>query len=373
MSDTAPDFDRLSGDLCTAVLSGDSAASALARAALVGALDSAGPGEKIALPGTVVPPGGLPKKADVYVISDDAGQNVYVGLALDVHHRFHNHDYGHLTPNNRCRSRHIIASGECVIRLLGVADGIAGRTELEQCLSLAEITTYVALRRAGYGVVNAAFTLGRVGESSGSSVVLCDHETGEYVFCETLDAANKFADTTALPAVVHHYQRTAVGYAARWATPDEVEAFDGLELTNGVLRGDTVQGIIGALPSRVDWDGSGRNAQFTWVAGPLSAHDIEQLNKYSRARYRSDIPTSEFRGVSWESRSQGWQTRAKTGHGSKDLWQTRRRAWTTDLDAAIFREEKIIENGWQAFNTGAYASNSARINELLGVERFAGW
>ena len=373
MKSEAPDFSRLSADLCNAVLSGDSAASAVARAALVGALESAGPGEQVALPGAVVLPHELPRTPDVYVISSADGRSVYVGLALDVHHRFHNRDYGHLTPNNRCRSRHVMATGQHEIRLLGVADGVTGRPELEKCLSLAEITTYVSLRRAGFGVVNATFTLGRVGESSGSSVVLCNHETGEYVFCETLDAANKFAGTTALPAVVHGYQRTAVGHAARWATPDESEAFDTHEFDNGIIRGDAVQAVIGGLPSRVDWTGTGRNAQFAWTAGPLSARDIEQLNKYSRARYRSDIPTSEFRGVSWESRSQGWQTRAKTGHGAKDLWQTRRRSWVTDLDAAIFREEKIVENGWQVFNTGAYASNSARINELLGFERCAGW
>lgn len=373
MSDTSPDFFNLSDSLCTAVLSGDSAASAAARASLIGALETAGPGDKIDLPGVVVEPHMLPKEPDVYLISDASDQTVYVGLALDVHHRFHNSDYGHLSPNNRCRSRLIFATGDFNIRLLGVTEGLSGREEVEKRLSLTEITTYVALRRSGFDVVNASFTLGRVGESSGSSVILCNHETGEYIFCETLDAANRFADTTALPAVVHHYQRTAVGFAARWATPDEAEALDGQVLIKGILRGDSVQKLIGGLPSRVEWAGMGRNANFKWVAGPLSVRDIEQLNKYSRARYRSEIPTSEFCGVSWESRSGGWQTRAKTGHGAKDLWQTRRKSWTTDLDAAIFREEKIIENDWQIFNTGAYASNYALINELLGYERFSGW
>ena len=359
-------------ELARAVVDGDSAAAITARASLVEWLQSASVSGAGVLPGEQCGRDDLPQRPDVYLISSGDGSIVYVGLALDVRHRFLNPNYGHLTPMNKCRSRHVVSDPGFEIRVLNLPlDGLSD-DELALSLARSEIGTYVHLVRGGFEVVNSVATLGRVGLSRGSPVVLCDLSTGTYVMCDSLDSAGRFLGTTALPAVVHGYQRTALGHVARWATAHELEAEIPYD-HRGVASGPEVLALVEAVPSGVEWRGKGRNAGFDWIVGPLSADDISKLARFSRARYARDIPRSAFNGVSWESRSGGWQCRAKMGPGSKDLWQTRRKDWVSDVDAAVFREEKIRSEGWEIFNTGRYASNADALNAHFGTARFTPW
>ena len=311
----------------------------------------------------------LPNSPAVYLISSSTSH--YVGLALDVRHRFWNPDYGHLTPANRCRSRHVLEQGDVVVRLLEQPTG--NDDHVRKALSVGEIRAFAELTTAGHVVVNSVATLGRVGESTGAPVVLCDYVAQVYIYCDSLIAAQRFLDSTALPAVVHGYQRTALGHTARWALPHEVDALAESVPSNGVFKGQSVDDAVNSAPSRVEWRGAGRNAGFAWTSGPLTSADCEHLASYQRGRYQQEIPKSAFNGVSWESSRGRWQCRAKTGPGSKDLWQTSRLAWTSDVDAAVYREERIRAEGWESFNTGRYASNAVALNAALGEQRYESW
>lgn len=367
--DALAPFDDIVRTLAVAVVGGDSPAAALGRSALQ---EWIGQSAAVAVPELELPPidpVALPHGPAVYAIS--AGNLHYIGLALDVHHRFWNSDYGHLTPANGCRSRLVFEQGEPVIRLLQQPTGTA--EDVRMALSIGEISTYARFAVSGLKVVNAVSTLGRVGDSLGAPVVLCGYTEHAYVYCDSLIAAQRLLASTALPAVVHGYQRTALGHAARWALPHEVEQLADLVSGDGILRGEPVLAAVESATSHVTWEGAGRNAGFTWHAGPLSVGDCEQLRRYQRGRYAADVPQSPFNGVSWESSRARWQCRAKTGPGSKDLWQTSRLAWVSDVDAAIFREEKIRAEAWEAHNTGRYASNAHALNALLAEERFSAW
>jgi hypothetical protein len=364
-------------ELASSVSAGRSDLAIPARAKLATALQSAAPQQTDLLDLPPVAPTAIPSRPGVYIISSGDGQFHYVGLALDLHWRFHNPDYGHLSANNHTRSAPLVADGRQVIRLIRVwsldptiASHDAG---VRGALARLEIESYVGLILSSAHVVNSASMLGRVGESTGTPVILCAHATGNYLYCDSLSMAVQQAASTAIPAVVHGYQRTAVGYAARWATELEVDLLAPESITNGVVAGEPVLRAVNAERRSVDWSGVGRNAGFRWLSGPLSSEDLDHLTRYGRARYERDIPRSRFNGVSWESRSGGWQCRAKTGFGPKDLWQTRRRDWLTDLDAAVFREERILAQGWQRFNVGRYASNAEEINRAVGDHRYRAW
>jgi hypothetical protein len=324
-----------------------------------------------------IDPSQLPRQPGVYVITSGDARQHYVGLALDLYWRFHNPEYGHLSTNNRTRSRPIILDSGRQIRLVKVwpVEPAVAAHEPSTRVDLArmEIDTYARLVLDGGNVLNSVAMLGRVGESTGMPVILCAHADGTYVYCDTLALSMQFAASTAIPAVVHGYQRTAVGYTARWATEREVDALAGYAIPGGIVRGPRVGRAVAADARDVMWSGHGRNAGFRWTSGPLSVDDLAHLNRYARSRYNSGIPRSRFHGVSWESHSGGWQCRAKTGPGAKDLWQTTRRQWQSDVDAAIFREDKVVAEGWQRFNSGRYASNAAELNDVLGQPRFRGW
>jgi hypothetical protein len=317
-----------------------------------------------------VDPAALPATAGVYLISAD--DHHYVGLALDLPYRFHNPMYGHLTAANRCRSRPLVDHGEYTIRVLRQI-GSAGE-QLRLDLATAEIVAYAQLRARGYDVVNAVPSLGRVGESSSAPAVLCRLEDGAYLYCDSYTLSRPLIGRTSLSTVLFGYQRTVAGYTARWATPAEIETLSDHVPASGILEDPLVNTTVTAAPSAVTWVGEGRNAGFAWTDGPLTDHDRAALLRYRRRTYDTDtLPTSRFHGVSWESSSGRWQCRAKRGTGSKDLWQTSRRTFTTDVAAAEFREQKINDEGWQQYNTGRYGSNAAALNARLGHHRYAAW
>lgn len=369
------DLDRLARRLAAATVQGKSGEAA----ALRSLLDQSIRGQNDPIvwsPGAPTDSASLPHRPGIYVISSTSGAGHYVGLALDLHHRFHNLDYGHLGPTNRSRSRTIVEAGTFVTEVRHVFDPpVDAEADDDMRIELArlEILTYVDLRLAGAHVLNSIAMLGRTGESKGSPVILCDYSNDEYIYCDSLISAGRLAESTALPAVVHGYQRTAVGFAARWATEAEVDELADSCDARGVAQGHAVADAVGRESNQAAWTGVGRNAGFRWRTGALSGEDLEHLRRYGRARYQRDLPRSRFNGVSWESRSQVWQCRAKQGFGPKDLWQTRRADWSSDLDAAMFRERKVRAEAWERFNLGRYASNATEINRALGKAVFEPW
>lgn len=312
----------------------------------------------------------LPSSPGIYVISSTQSDKHYVGLALDLRDRFLNEKYGHLAPKNRSRAAGLIDSGTFCVRVPHVLTADASRLGMVE-LSRREIETYVVLVSAGARVINSLPMLGRIGETAGVPVVLCDCVQGTYAFTDSLAAAKRLVGSSGVMAVVYSYSWTSRGYAARWATTAERELLGDLVGPRGVITDARVAAVVALAGRDVEWVGSGRSAGFNWRAGPLSDEDRSRLARYRRAPYARRA-SSTFRAVTWSSRNQAWQCRAKSGSRRSDVWQSGRKAWTP-LDAAIAREEKIHAEGWEVFNIGRYASNAEAINVALGTKRFMRW
>lgn len=363
-------LDALARQLAEATVGGDAETAARLRGEFALALGPlAGSHSSLSVNLTEVAAGDLPEAPGVYVIK--ASDLAYVGLATDLHHRFHNTDYGHLTPNNRTRSREVLAKGNATINLIPL-EGLPFEPDaLRLALSHAEIHTYAQLVMSGLSVTNAISTLGRTSGSPSSPVVLCRLDKGDYIYCDSIMVAQKVVGSSAIPAVLHGYQRTAVGYTVRWATAGEAEAIGDDLPDEGFLDGASIVEIVALETSRVEWEGTGRNAKYVWSSGPLSDADREHLLKYGRASYDVSTPKSGFLCVD-RVKGGGWHIRAKREYGRAPMWQQTNRTWTA-LEAAIAREEQILAQGWQAFNFGRYASNADAINAALGENRYTAW
>lgn len=304
------------------------------------------------------------------MISSGSADEHYVGLALDLNDRFHNATYGHLAPKNKSRAARLIASGSYYVQVPHIAldeGGVHGRVQLSRL----EIETYVRLVASGGYLINSLAMLGRVGETPGNPVIVCDCASGTYVFADSVAAASRLARSRGLFAVVHGYQRTAGGYAARWATAAERASLADRVGPSGLLTGALVKSLVTRYPRNVVWAGTGRSGRFQWITGPLTSADLDRLARYRRTRYMRHAPTG-YRAVSWSARNNHWRCRARTGPDPKKIWQIGRRGWTP-LDAAIAREKKIRAEGWEHFNSGLCGSNADAINAALGAAPFRPW
>jgi hypothetical protein len=312
----------------------------------------------------------LPASPGVYVITSNRTNEHYVGLALDLRDRFHNPTYGHLATTNKSRAGALVRSNDYTVRVPYIIDTTpADASALE--LSRLEIRTYVTLATTGEAVTNSLAMLGRVGETEGSPVVLCECATDAYVYTDSLAAAGRYVGSRAIMPLVYGHGRTARGYAARWATQSERELLAPLTEPRGVLVGPSVRAAVTQSPSDASWTGQGRNGDFRWTRGLLSEADRERLARYRRSAYtRREFPG--YLAVDWSERNRAWVCRARTGFGLRDIWQVGHRRWTA-LDAAIAREEKIRAESWERFNTGRYSSNAQSINAALGADRFSPW
>ena len=311
--------------------------------------------------------------AGIYMIRDVKHQRCYVGLASDFSARFfHGRDdckttcppvcscYGHInaTPST-CRSHRIIASGRdfAVHILQQMDDGAEG-------IGQAEVDWFFLLKNHGFEMVNAEWALGAKG-ATGRPIVVLDIDTGSYSHFPTITAAaNRLTygmsggAGTIGPMLVGE-QNQKHGLAARYATVEEIELFQGRE--------DVTQEIA-AVASVVSWtDGLKRNSSLNWEAGPLRSEDIQQLRHVQRGSYNEGIQQTDYRGVSWHGSKHGWQCRAKQGAGGKQIWQTGPlSSWRDEHDAALHREREILKRGWQAFNQGPrHGSNANLLNERV--------
>jgi len=238
--------------------------------------------------------GALPDRPGVYVISSE--NRHYVGLAFDIRHRFLNPLYGHLSAQNKSRSHSLVANRPFEIRavvLLDQSPNLAARDPASRLrLATTEIQTYFELTLEGRRPVNVAGLLGRLGQSPGSPVFLCDCASGEYVYCNSLIPAVRFVHSNALPAVLYGYQRTAAGFAARWATIAEAETLSDTG-DSEVIRGPEVEAVASEVPSSVTWSGATRTASFEWRAGPLRSSDLHRL-KQPPARALLGVASIQF-------------------------------------------------------------------------------
>ncbi len=330
------------------------------------------------LPPPLTGPEELSSEPGIYLISASNSNLHYVGLAADIRDRFFTPGYGHLT-NNKCRSAEVFATGAWCIRELAVFS--TAPTDIDFQLSYLELLYHAVLSIAGLRFVNSESFLGRIGGGVGSALIVCELAGEDYRFFGSTSLAVQDTQSTALPAVAHGYQHSAAGYAVRWASDAEIAQAESISGSGAcprselVLDGADARRITALDAPRVVMSGSGRNASVRWLAGPLSEDALAHFRKFSRGgRYKTvTLPSSGFRGVSWHSGSRTWQCRAKNGPGPKQIWQTGRADWATALDAAVFREEKILQEGWQQFNFGRYASNAVEINSGIGSNRFAVW
>jgi len=330
------------------------------------------------LPMALPSPQALSSAPGIYLISASQSNLHYVGLAMDIRDRFFTPGYGHLT-NNKCRSAEVLSTGVWCIRELALITPES--PDLDFQLSYLELLYHSVLSIAGLRFVNSESFLGRVGGGVGSALVVCGIADESYRFFGSTSIAVQETGSTALPAVAHGYQHSAAGYAVRWASDAEIALAESIAGSGTsprselVLQGDDARKVTALDAPEVVMSGAGRNASVRWVAGPLSTVALAHFRKFSRGgKYKTaPLPASGFRGVSWHSGSGTWQCRAKFGSDAKDIWQTGREDWSTALDAAVFREEKILREGWQQWNYGRYASNALEINGALGIQRFEPW
>jgi hypothetical protein len=369
-----PELDTTVSSLARAVVDGDPAAAADLRAQLTEQIARL-PVQAIPAPFSSDPvdPAELPHTAGIYIITGPDAS--YVGLAKDIHQRFYNRDYGHLTENNHCRSRFILDGDDYEIRVIPVDASEDGREAQQYALAEAEIRAYAQLHAAGHYPNNALATLGRVGDGKVIPIVACDLATGEYTFYESTMAATRDTGSTSIAAALHGYQRIAAGRVVRWATFGEQELL--LDKTDraGKLTGEIVTKALSIQPRSVDWGETregGRGADFSWSGGALAADDITTLRPYVRGvgSYNKNRPTSGYYGVRSLGDESKWEVRIKTGPGPRDAIT---KTFADAHEAAVYRESYITDNGLQAYNNGVGASNADALNFHFGARQFTGW
>ena len=355
---------RLSSEFAKATVDGDGAVAAELRnqfGELVGHLPTDAPFTEFEALDPVAPED-LPHGPGIYVITGADAH--YVGLSNDIHTRFHNRDFGHLQPSNKCRSQYIISTGEYEIRVIDVP-GDPADPNYKYALATAEIRTFARLAATGKYVNNAISALGKVGNSSGAPVITCNLETGEYRFYESVAAASRNLGTSS-PTALHGYHRTSQGHAVRWASPSEQEALLEHLDRRGRVTGEDVKKTVSREAPVLHTTGEGRTAKVNWAGGLLADEDRSSLGKYTRGSYNKELPPSGYAAVSYNTASNKWQARIKTGPGAKEFTS---KYFSSPSEAAAWREREIAARNLQSFNIGRYSSNA----EKAGRQQFPGW
>ena len=328
------------------------------------------------------------RRAGIYLIKQEGLKRAYVGLASDFSSRFFNGKddcktncprgcscYGHINSTPRtCRSHWIIESGDnfevyCLQEM---------RYESERVCQ-AEIDWYYILVELGFEMVNADWALGVAG-FNGRPIVSVSLLTGEYFFFLTITegATLLLPDHSggggAIGPMISGFQNQLNGYTHRYATEEELDTYQGRR---------EISDLISSFDSDSRMIAGPRGGRLEWSMGPLDIETLNSLRETHRGVYDTEEdPRTELNGISWlksrnssKSVSGRWQVRAKRSSNSKDIHQTNRKEWVENqlLTAAIYRERKIIAEGWQEWNTGRYASNADWINRQLGENLFTDW
>lgn len=332
----------------------------------------------------------LPKSGGIYLFSSERGQ--YLGLTESFRIRFHIPLYGHLTNRNNSRSKLIIDSGKWrehwdvyFLEAYTVEESNSESTSIN--LSRDEIFWYYLLRKhPDFHFVNRESNIGMTSEHSGYPVISFCIETRQYAIYPSLGAGRRTTGVNSGNLLRHvirdttgkyGYPRTLktepkidppLNFVFRFATDAESKL-----LNEGEFEYQSFLGKIRQEDTDCDLvqlgKGGDKYARLVWNIGEFTSEIDRRLAPYRRGAYEMDNPKSRFtHGISWNSRDKQWQVKALTGPNYTD--QENRYAGDDELQAAIYRERRIVEKGWQEFNTEelGYPSNAREINALLPEE-----
>jgi hypothetical protein len=350
------------------------------------------------------------RRSGIYLILDRDANRAYVGLTNNFNDRFFN---GNPTHPRRCRQDcrchgHITVTLEtCTSHNIINTDSDSGFSVYiltpipyrGNQIGQAEIEWYYILREHGYEMVNAVWMLGKKGYV-GRPIISFNIKNPRYHYFPTISEAastllpNHSGGAGAVGRCVSGYQNQDSGYTHRYATPDEVREYtEGIDVGDMVNNFDSIttwrwgkNGPVVDLEDRCrGCSGEGKHTnrpRLTWEAGPLSSTEISHLEGTMKGRYKKPRP-SRFSGVRWKSSANppGWQYAANRPNAN--LFQTGPLVgWKkpvvllghiikkNDVYAALTREEKILEEGWQNENNDQTHKSNAKLLNFYQPWRF---
>ena len=337
-------------------------------------------------------------ESGIYLIVAENDETVYVGLANNFYSRFNT---GHTAHGAECPSTcshfgHFVNPTQGS-RAVGMPDGDCRYFILDSVehdgfgISQAEIDWYYLFLANGWRdrgssaarrITNDPSRLGMKGKDLSPCIVVTI-SSGEHGFYLGQNDAGILLGMTqpgtkVLAPTIAQNKNQQNGYTARHATAEEIEAGEVVSERSVTWRDGEDGEIIDLLetcPGCLDGRRAhSRRYRLYWEGGSLSVEEIAHLDATRRVQvgegYNPDVPQSDYFGVRWHSTRRGWQCGVRTGPRSNDLLQRGpHRAWSSDSDAALYRERWILKEGYQAFNTGRLTGSNARLlNERLSLD-----
>lgn len=340
------------------------------------------------------------RRSGIYLILDRDANSAYVGLTNNFSDRFFNGNprhprgcrqgcrcHGHITITlETCTSHNIINTDSDSGYSVHILDEIPYSGDR---ISQAEIEWYYILDEHGFEMVNAVHMLGKKGYI-GRPIISLDIKQQIYHFFPTISESSiscygelYSGNPGAISTVLGPQNNQASGFTHRYATLDEVRKFtEGIDVDNLInnldrtivwrrVRNGPIVDIADSCPGCIDPKKKhGRLFHMTWDGGPLNEVDINHLRGTMKGP-KGKTRKSKFRGVTWKksAKPQGWQIKAtkptypRFQTGPLKSWKVPSILFKHDLNPAIVREEKILENKWMGFNKGKrMGSNAKRIN-----------
>jgi len=312
----------------------------------------------------------MPTDAGIYAIR--SGTRVYVGLAGDIRVRFHRQDFGHYSSNNNTTSRHVVNEDHDVFLLERYSRTEKANENLSRWLSHDEIFWFFTLNGTELEVVNSERNIGRTADHGGYPTIAVNMDSGRHTLHPSMNTAFRTIRIHAgasYQCLIRDSKRQVMAddgeyYSFRFATEAEANLL-GTDYTADVLLT-----VINTNESDCALNqgarGLDRVAELVWNQGTFSQNVVERLRRFRRGRVDPNHPQSNYHGVSWHSRHLCWQVRARNGPRWTDLWQTNCRG-LTEIEAAIFREQHVVQRGIEQYNTAGtgYPSNAVLLNEQL--------
>jgi len=347
---------------------------------------------------------GANRNSGIYLILENGTRQAYVGLAKNFSDRFFNGNPSHPRgcQNCRCHGHITVTPDSCTSHTIinsrrGYSVYILSEIPYRgDQISQAEIEWYHILEKCGYEMVNAVWALGKKGYV-GRSIISLNIATDKYHFFPTItEATRTLFGTGANPGWVNQtlsnnriapQSNHVRGYINRYATRSETVGYTGSE-----MRQEDLRNLISASGRDVMWtrgrDGPSvdlgtecagcsnpsvkhnkRKFRIIWISGALLLQEVQHLHGTMQGKYiPSDWPKKK--GVSkLQSRVDPtfiprYQVRWKSRIKPKRPHQTNKPEWTKRrlIDAVLWRENKIIDENLQSYNSGTYGSNAKWIN-----------